>query len=61
MSSSLKERTKRILAEMDDRGAWVERGELKYNPEAKNVKEIINPRTFSENIQTLAEFLAASR
>lgn len=60
MSNSLKERVKTILAEMDERGAWVERGELKYNPEGKNVKQIINPRTFSENVQTLAEFVAAS-
>ncbi len=61
MTGSLKERVQKILAEMDDRGAWVERGELKSYPDAKNVKEIINPKTFSQNIQTLAEFLAASR
>ena len=61
MTSGLKERVQKILAEMDNRGAWVERGELKNYPDAKHVKEIINPKTFAQNIQTLAEFLAASR
>jgi len=61
MSEGLKSRVKRILADMDDRGAWVEKGSLKYHKDADRVREIIDPRTFSRNIETLAEFLAASR
>lgn len=61
MSDGLKSRVKKILADMDDRGAWVEAGELKYHREADHVKAIIDPRTFSQNIETLAEYLAASR
>ena len=61
MSNSLRERVKKILAGMDDRGAWVEEGTLKYHRDRAKVREIIDPRTFAENIETLAEFLAASR
>jgi hypothetical protein len=61
MTDGLKAEVRQILADMDERGAWVEAGTLKYHADAKHVKEIIDPKTFSENIQTLAEFLAASR
>ena len=60
MSNSLKDRAQKLLADMDDRGAWVEHGELKYHRDAEDVREIIDPKTFAKNIQTLAEFLAAS-
>lgn len=61
LTNSLRERARKILADMDERGAWVERGELKYHRDAKKVREIIDPKTFAQNIETLAEFLAASR
>ncbi len=61
LSRSLRERVRKILAEMDDRGAWVERGGLKYHKESENIREIITPKTFCKNLETLAEFLAASR
>jgi PelA/Pel-15E family pectate lyase len=60
MTSGLKDRARKILADMDDRGAWVERGELKYHKDASQVREIIDPKTFRKNLETLAEFLAAS-
>ncbi|MCA9072746.1 MAG: pectic acid lyase, partial [Planctomycetaceae bacterium] len=60
MSNGLKSRVQKILADMDDRGAWVEAGELKYHKNADHVRKIIDPRTFSKNIEALAVFLAAS-
>ncbi len=60
ISDSLKSRAKKIVADLDDRGAWVEPGELRYQ-DSQDVNRIINPRTFSQNIEVLAEFLAASR
>jgi hypothetical protein len=59
MSAGLRDEAARTLAELDERGAWVEEGKLRSHPDS-NVQRIISSATFIENLQTLAQFIAAS-
>jgi PelA/Pel-15E family pectate lyase len=46
------------LAAMDERGAWVEDGQLKYWGSADSTRRVINCRSFAENIRLLARYVA---
>jgi len=59
LSDRLRDETARVLADLDERGAWVEEGKLRTHPES-NVQRIISSATFIQNLQTLAQFIAAS-
>jgi hypothetical protein len=49
---------RRILAALDERGAWVERGELKsYGHRG----DIIDSRTFIRNVDRLSRYLGAAK
>jgi hypothetical protein len=50
---------RQIIAALDDRGAWVEQGTLKYHPDKKRVRPIISSATFSRNLDTLSQYVAA--
>lgn len=54
------ETIRRILGSLDQRGAWVENGSLRYHKgEARQVtKQIISSQTFIRNINALSSFLA---
>jgi hypothetical protein len=58
LTSSLANQAAEIVAQLDERGAWVERGRLSSN---RDVKEMIDCRTFIENVETLSRFIEASR
>ncbi len=60
MSSSLAKKTASLISAMDRRGAWVEKGTLRYHGPDDNTREIIDTRTFVKNMRTLAQFIAAS-
>ena len=60
MSTGLRNRAAEVISQLDDRGAWVEPGKLRRE-DARHVTKIIDSRTFSENVVTLAQFLAASK
>jgi len=47
-----------IVAALDERGAWVEPGGMKYH-ENLVVDHVIDCRTFAANVRTLAQFIAA--
>ena len=49
-----------IVDAMDDRGAWVEKGRLKYHGDDDPTTEIIDCRTFVRNVGALGRFVAAS-
>lgn len=49
-----------VIAALDERGAWVEEGELKYHDDT-GVDRVIDCRTFVANIRTLSEYLTAAR
>jgi len=58
MSAALAARAKSVIEAMDSRGAWVEAGSLKY---AGKTETMIDSRTFTKNVEVLAQFLAASK
>ena len=58
MSAGLAARAKSVIEAMDSRGAWVEAGSLKY---AGKTETMIDSRTFTKNVDVLAQFLAASK
>jgi len=59
MTRSLANRARAVADQLDARGAWVERGDLRAN--GKSNVEIIDVRTFTRGLETLAEFIAAMR
>ena len=61
MSSSLKMQAEEVIKTLDSRGAWVERGSLRYHGADDTTSQVIETRTFVGNILTLARFLAASK
>jgi hypothetical protein len=46
---------------LDERGAWVEVGRLRYHGDDDPVREVIDCGTFIRNVGALADFIAASR
>lgn len=56
MSSKLASRTRKVIESLDSRGAWVEKGSMQTH---QSVRQIIQMRTFIENIEVLAEFVGA--
>lgn len=58
-SRKLDERVEKIIAALDSRGAWVEEGRLRYHGDDDPVRQVISSRTFSENLNVLADWLAA--
>jgi hypothetical protein len=60
LTASLQRQVGEIIDALDDRGAWVEAGQMKYHGSDDETREIIDCRTFSRNIRILAGYLAAS-
>jgi PelA/Pel-15E family pectate lyase len=54
-------RVRQVIAALDDRGAWVEDGRLKYHGKDDDTRRVIESGTFIENVQILSEYLAAMR
>ena len=57
---NLTARVAKIIKSLDQRGAWVERGRLRFHNIAPKAG-VINCQTFADNIHTLSQFLIASR
>jgi hypothetical protein len=58
-SDSLNQHVTRLVEELDERGAWVEAGRLKYHGDDDPTREVIRSSTFSKNIISLANWLGA--
>lgn len=50
-----------IIAALDDRGAWVEQGKLKYHPGKTMERPIISSATFARNLDALSRYVAAGK
>ena len=48
---------RRVIAAMDERGAWVEEGTLRFHGKGDDTRRIIDPRTFCRNLAVLARFV----
>lgn len=59
-SSSLDTQAGAAIASLDDRGAWVEPGRLRYTPEV-SAEQVIDTRTFIKQLGVLARYIAAQR
>jgi hypothetical protein len=60
-SKSLSSRAKSAIDSLDRRGAWVEKGTLKYHGSDDKTREIIDTRTVVDRVRTLAQFISASK
>jgi PelA/Pel-15E family pectate lyase len=49
---------RRILAAMDERGAWVEEGRLRYHGESDDTRQVIETTTFIRNVSALSQYVA---
>lgn len=61
LSSGMERRALAVAAALDERGAWVEEGKLRYHGEADPTTRVIRSTTFARNVETLAEYLGAKR
>ncbi|GAB6185386.1 pectate lyase [Thermopirellula anaerolimosa] len=59
-SASLAEEARRVIEELDDRGAWLEKGRLTTAPSDAAGERILTCRTFIRNLGVLARYLAAT-
>lgn len=55
----LAEQTRRVISSLDERGAWVEEGRLRYHGDDDPTRRVIRSDIFIENLQTLASWIAA--
>src|SRR5690606_24052674 len=59
MSDGLREEAQRVIRSLDERGAWVERGSMRYHKDDETT-QVITSETFVRNLRMLAEFLSAA-
>lgn len=58
-SESLTRQAAEIVTALDDRGAWVEPGRMRYHGDDDDTRRVIESRTFARNIVQLARVIAA--
>ncbi|MEX2027178.1 MAG: pectate lyase, partial [Pirellulaceae bacterium] len=61
VTNSLEEQVRSAIAALDDRGAWVEEGKLRYHGKGDDTTRIIDSATFAENVDLLSRYLAAAK
>ena len=61
LTAAVKARAAAAINSMDDRGAWVELGELRYQGNGREATRVISTLTFVRQITALAEYLAAGQ
>ena len=60
-SASLANTAIEVVRQLDERGAWVETNRLKYHGQDDPSQEIVNCRTFIQNVDTLSKYLSATK
>ena len=61
MSSSLRARALSAINTLDERGAWVTQGKIRTGRSSYRKTRVIETRTFMKNLNSLADYIAASR
>lgn len=61
LTRALTEQAQKAVATLDERGAWVEPGEIAIAGGGTKKTPVIDSRTFIRNLESLAEYIAASR
>lgn len=59
-TASAAKQAQNLIAALDERGAWVEDGRLRYHGEDDETTRIIDSRTFARNIVALARYAGAT-
>lgn len=60
LSDALARDAQEVIDALDERGAWVEKGEMRYQ-ETNGTMHIIESRTFCDRLLTLARYVAATK
>jgi hypothetical protein len=61
LTESLTRRAKSVVETMDEKGRWIEDGRLRYHDKNDPTRHVLSTRTFIQNLDTLTEFLSATR
>ena len=59
-AAALEQEARAVIAALDERGAWVEDGRLKYHPKNDPTTRVIASETFIRNAGVLGRYLAAA-
>ncbi len=60
-SASMEALVKKLIESLDDRGAWVEDGQLRYHGKGDPARRVIDSSTFIRIVGTLSRYLVAVR
>ena len=58
LTKSLEDNVRQAIAELDERGAWVEEGRLRYHGKGDDTRRIIESSTFARNLDLLSQYLS---
>ncbi len=61
VTRQLEEQVRQLIAALDERGAWVEDGRLRYHGDADDTRRVIDSTTFIKNLGVLSRFVGAVR
>lgn len=60
VTPSLEAQVQRLVASLDERGAWVEAGRLRYHGDADDTRQVIDSSTFIKNLGLLSRYVGAA-
>jgi len=61
VTRQLEEQVRQLIAALDERGAWVEDGRLRYHGDADDTRRVIDSTTFIKNLAVLSRYVGAVR
>ena len=61
LTPKLANQARSVIAALDDRGRWVESGQMRYHGEHHPTRRIISCATFAKNLDILSRYLSATR
>lgn len=61
LTDELARKAQAAIEALDERGAWVKEGRLRYQGDDDPARQVIDSRTFVENLLTLARYVAATQ
>lgn len=60
VTPQLEAQVRQLVEALDERGAWVEAGRLRYHGEADDTRQVIDSSTFIKNLGTLSRYVGAA-
>ncbi len=61
ITSKLEAQVRETIAALDERGAWVEEGRLRYHGDADDTRRVIDSATFIKNLGVVSRYLGAHK